>query len=171
MTCVADKHGGESFCSSLIATRISNSLRLGCTVHVYLPSTKLFSWTYSEERDIVWQTHDDDDHSSGDFQNQSFDDHEDKDVIRALGIENVRRLASMTDGELADFEDSSSVDSEIAEDGRSHSSSELSSEDMPQVTYCTNCTADLDPGQDICTVNVFLIAKLQLSLTEDQNLL
>ena len=101
---------------------------------------------------MLKQAQDDDDHSSGDFQNQSFDDPDDKDVIRALGMENVRRLASMTDGELADYEDSSSVDSQIAEDARSQSSSDLSSEDMPQVRFCTNCTSDMDPGQSVCAV-------------------
>lgn len=94
---------------------------------------------------------DDDDHSSGDFQNQGYDDNE-EDVIRALGMENVRRLASLTNGELADFEDSSSEDSRPADSGRSESTSDISSDNLPSRRFCTNCTDELDPGQTTCLV-------------------
>ena len=94
---------------------------------------------------------DDDDHSSGDFQNQGYEDNE-EDVIRALGMENVRRLASLTNGELADFEDSSSEDSRPADSGHSESTSDISSDNLPSRRFCTNCTDELDPGRTTCLV-------------------
>ena len=58
----------------------------------------------------------------------------------------------MTDGELADFEESSSDEGPRADGGLSDSCSEVSSEDIPRAFFCLNCTNKLYAGQTICEV-------------------
>ena len=101
------------------------------------------------------KAHDDEERSSGDYQGADLDEVED--VIRALGPSNVRQLASMPSAQLRGLEGAS--DSEGADDASERSYGDTSDLDSSEgsegpLTFCVNCTNELDPMQTQCPVSI-----------------
>ena len=79
-----------------------------------------------------------------------------EDVIRALGPTNVRHLASMPSAQLRGL-DGAASDSEGADDASERPYGDISDLDSSEgsegpLTFCVNCTNELDPMQTQCPV-------------------
>ena len=90
------------------------------------------------------QVMDDEERSSNDFQDPD-SEIPDKLILRPLNTSQQGRLVDLGDGSLLDCEDGG--DSEDMFDESSGSE-----EDLPAPSFCRNCTNELEPYQQICSV-------------------